>query len=393
MIANKEKSADKDKSICDYSELRRLRYFHGMLLDDKDFNAEQDYHTNKRRFLNRTLHGSGVVCGLDVNGEPKGRSIQITSGLALDCSGNEIWVPRPIPIDLAAILPCKEKSNQLECDEPAAGDDKVTSYWIGIRFDEKPSNPVSVYLPSGSCEERTCENSRWKEGFCIELLKECPKKTSPKPSLGLLEALCTCQTTPEFEKDYDPLCNDCGVLKDAALCKCKQLEKFCEQSVTCPECSCDKSCYVILGRIDVDKECRLKSICINDCRRYVLTGPMLQQMFVRVFAGAEKYLFMGDEPVKDVFASEMANNPIKALCWYLRHTLVEDGKLGWKLCGVKDKQGEEAAAQVARMRTDLDNLINKQPELIRSEVNKELKKIKINPLDKAGAVEPPKTRG
>ena len=40
------------------------------------------------------LHGSGVVCGLDIKGKKDGQWIEISSGLALDCSGNEIWVPK-----------------------------------------------------------------------------------------------------------------------------------------------------------------------------------------------------------------------------------------------------------------------------------------------------------
>ena len=76
MSANTDKCADKDKTFCDYNEFRRLRYFHGMLLDDKDFQAEQQYHAGKRRLLNRMLHGSGVVCGLDIKGKKDGQWIE-----------------------------------------------------------------------------------------------------------------------------------------------------------------------------------------------------------------------------------------------------------------------------------------------------------------------------
>src|SRR5688572_23700344 len=101
MSAKTETCANKDKSACDYNEFRRLRYFHGMLLDEKDFREEQQYHAGKRRLLNRMLHGSGVVCGLGLKGKKDTRWIEISSGLALDCSGNEIWVPKKKQIDLA----------------------------------------------------------------------------------------------------------------------------------------------------------------------------------------------------------------------------------------------------------------------------------------------------
>jgi hypothetical protein len=323
MSANTEKCADKDKAVCDYNEFRRLRYFHGMLLDDKDFQAEQQYHAGKRRLLNRMLHGSGVVCGLDLKGKKDGRWIEITSGLALDCSGNEIWVPKKQHIDLSSLLPPKDKPKSAECKEED-NDGDIKTYYIGIRYEEKPTNPVSVYLPSGSCEEKTCENSRYKEGFCIEIVDCCPEKYPA----GLLKSFCECEKgdQPDASKQ---LCGDCGEMPEGegrgndleAWCKCVRLEEWCEKSVECSECcSCDKPCYVVLGQIKVDKDCRLQAVCMNECRRYVLTGRLVQHMLLGVFGGAEDLLYAdvnGDEvPIPDV--GELVNNPIKALCWALR---------------------------------------------------------------------------
>src|SRR5262249_8563164 len=156
-----------------YNEFRRPRYFHGMLLTDKDFLAEQTYHAGKRRLLNRTLHGSGVVCGLDLNAQRGGQAIEVTPGLALDCCGNEIWVANAVSLDLAKLLPSKAASKgkciQESKPEDAGGEPK--SYYLGIRYEEKASDPVSVYLPGAGCEERTCDYSRNKEGFCLEIVE------------------------------------------------------------------------------------------------------------------------------------------------------------------------------------------------------------------------------
>ena len=46
--------------------LERNRYFYGKMLTARDFETEQRYFNNKRRLLNRTLYGAGVVCGLGV---------------------------------------------------------------------------------------------------------------------------------------------------------------------------------------------------------------------------------------------------------------------------------------------------------------------------------------
>ncbi len=69
---------------------KRINYYEGQVLTAADFRDEQDYHNGKRRLLNRCLHGSGVVCGLDVS--ILDRSVRIEPGLALDCCGREIYV-------------------------------------------------------------------------------------------------------------------------------------------------------------------------------------------------------------------------------------------------------------------------------------------------------------
>jgi hypothetical protein len=351
---NREKCADTDKSVCDYNEFRRLRYFHGMLLDDKDFSSEQEYHDHKRRFLNRMLHGSGVVCGLELNGKKDGRWIEVTSGLALDCSGNEIWVPRTTRIDLASLLPPKEKGkNQAECEDKDAAP-KPNTYYIGIRYEEKPTNPVSVYLPSGGCEERTCENSRYKEGYCVEIVQCCPEKYPD----GLLKKFCGCPEQFTRPEEVMASCPSCYGLEDKKLCQCLELEKFCEQSVPCPECgSCDKPCSVVLGQITINPEDgRLVSVCLNECRQYVLTGRMLQHMFLGVLAGAEDFFYIktshGDITLPS--AGELAHNPIKALCWLLRYALIEGGDFKTTDCGKKkeeDRSGVEA--QMVEIRQEL----------------------------------------
>jgi len=387
MSANTEKCADKDKSVCDYNEFRRLKYFHGMLLDDKDFQAEQQYHAGKRRFLNRMLHGSGVVCGLELKGEKGKRWIQVTPGLALDCSGNEIWVPRDVKIDLASLLPPKNKpKGGDDCEKEDEGDGLKT-YYIGIRYDEKPTNPVSVYLPSGSCEERACENSRWKEGYCIEVVECCYPAENP----GLLDALCKCDGGT-YTGNYVDLCGKCGKdpskpdnpkgyaaqtdqNADEDYCKCMVVEEFCEQSIPCGECcSCEQPCHVILGQIKINKEtCVLETLCMNECRRYVLTGRFVQQLLLRVLGGPSNYLKIkvGNDEIKvPEKVGEFVYNPIKALCWWLTYSL--KGKIEWLYCKktpppeptvlLKQLQEESQRQQVvmAQLRTRLEHLEKRQ---------------------------------
>lgn len=347
MSAKTDKCSDNNKSVCDYNDFSRLRFFHGMLLDDKDFRVEQQYHANKRRFLNRMLHGSGVVCGLELHGEREKRSLTVTRGLALDCSGNEIWVPQDIPVDICSLLPPPKKGKGGPCDK--TDDGKPKSYYIGIRYQEKETNPVSVYLPSGSCEERTCENSRIKEGYCVEIVDCCVREEKKD---GVLKGLCDCENG-KAPGESKQICRDCGLLKNTnpgnqpdpdqtkGWCQCVVIEDFCERSPACAECCCcDDPCFVVLGRIELDDQCGLVSVCNNECRKYVLTPHLLRHMLIGVFNGFEQNVTftVNGQSVEPPTATTIADNPIKALCWVLDNLVVNKGDVNIINCGQREEK-------------------------------------------------------
>ena len=71
-----------------YFPCERNRYFYGKLLGVEDFELEQKYMNDKRRLINRFMHGCGVVCGLNVI--PVGPdAVSVEAGLALDFAGRE----------------------------------------------------------------------------------------------------------------------------------------------------------------------------------------------------------------------------------------------------------------------------------------------------------------
>lgn len=96
---------------CELAVPKRNNYFYGQLLDVHQFRLETEYHSYKRRLLNRLVLGWGVVCGLDVKRAENGDdSIIVTPGLAIDQHGNEIIVteqagPFPVPPDVVARAP------------------------------------------------------------------------------------------------------------------------------------------------------------------------------------------------------------------------------------------------------------------------------------------------
>src|SRR4051794_28059645 len=82
----------------------RNNYFFGKLMDVPDFDVEQPYVVDKFRRHHARLHGTGVVCGLEVvaHGTPacRDRYLVVKPGTALDCCGNEILVIDEEVIDI-----------------------------------------------------------------------------------------------------------------------------------------------------------------------------------------------------------------------------------------------------------------------------------------------------
>lgn len=80
---------------------QRVRYYFGQLLDVDDFVQEQAYHLAKSRRHNRSLHGWGIVAGLEVSAVGSGRrQVSVGPGFALDPCGNEISVSDPVVVDV-----------------------------------------------------------------------------------------------------------------------------------------------------------------------------------------------------------------------------------------------------------------------------------------------------
>jgi hypothetical protein len=78
--------------------LERVRFHQGQMLTAQDLQDEQDYFLEKARRHNRLLHGSGVVCGLEVKTE--GRKVLVQPGSAIDGTGRLIEHTGETQIDI-----------------------------------------------------------------------------------------------------------------------------------------------------------------------------------------------------------------------------------------------------------------------------------------------------
>ena len=96
---------------CKLKQPENVKFFSGQLLNVADFDQEKNYFNEKRHLLNRAIHGSGIVCGLELTKielikencicGPEGTVetisrwiAELSAGVALDCLGREIIVSK-----------------------------------------------------------------------------------------------------------------------------------------------------------------------------------------------------------------------------------------------------------------------------------------------------------
>jgi len=99
--------------------LERPRFFAGQLLTEAELNSEQAYLLAKNRLHNKYLHGSGVVCGLEVVCHQCDGFVRVKSGYAIDPCGNDVIVCKDVDFNVIdAIQKCvdaRKRSTNDDC--------------------------------------------------------------------------------------------------------------------------------------------------------------------------------------------------------------------------------------------------------------------------------------
>ena len=140
----------------------RNKYYYGMLLSVEDFNSEQKYMNDKRRLVNRLVHGIGVVSGLNVVAIDD-QTISVESGLAFDNTGREIIVDSPVTKKLSMIKGYETAMSRgsnayvylcLEYTEGEKGNSYDISSADGAAEHDKIREGYSLYLTSSEPDDR-----------------------------------------------------------------------------------------------------------------------------------------------------------------------------------------------------------------------------------------------
>ncbi|QDT98540.1 hypothetical protein [Gimesia aquarii] len=135
----------------------RNRYFQGKRLTPAALQTEQDYNLQRRRLINRSIHGWGVVGGFDVS-KPNAQGFDISKGFALDQCGRELCRIEHgiVKYDEIKLLNNKGKEILGEVKEKILeifSDSSDLSSQVKKQFSEKEPKTVSRWLLSAHYAE------------------------------------------------------------------------------------------------------------------------------------------------------------------------------------------------------------------------------------------------
>jgi hypothetical protein len=172
---------------CEPQTPLRNHYFFGKLMDVPDFDVEQQYLVEKFKRHHRRLHGTGVICGLEVvahaNPACRDRYVVVQPGAALDCCGNEILALNEEVLDLHD-FPEIAKLIQDEADE-GDGEDHVLQFCV--RYRECPTEEVPVLYDECGCDDTRCAPNRILETYAFEVRVDPPLPAPAVPVAPVLE--------------------------------------------------------------------------------------------------------------------------------------------------------------------------------------------------------------
>lgn len=146
-----------------YFPFERNKYYYGKLLTEQDFIQEQSYMNDKRRMINRFIHGVGVAAGLNVV-EVDEKSISVEAGLALDFSGREIVVDTPVMLRLSTIDSFEAVVEQGSRDYA----------YLCIEYEEHDIIPAHNVASGGMYQSGSTDYDKCREGYRLYLTDQEP---------------------------------------------------------------------------------------------------------------------------------------------------------------------------------------------------------------------------
>jgi hypothetical protein len=155
---------------CKARALVRNHYFTGKLLVERDFTDEQWFFREKIRLHHQRLHGTGVVCGLEIRQYPNAncqdRLVILRPGSAVDCCGHDILVAHEETFDITSI-PAVNALIQ-------AQDAKAHVLEFCLSWRECPTEEIPVLYDECGCDDTQCAPNRILESFSLDVIVDPP---------------------------------------------------------------------------------------------------------------------------------------------------------------------------------------------------------------------------
>jgi hypothetical protein len=232
-----------EETLCSLQTFERNRYFYGKPMTVSDFEAEQRYLIGKQRYVNRLVHGAGVLCGLQVTlpagFDAESPTVEVAEGAALDCCGNLIVVSRSSTVEVKGDF------------------DPQKLNYLFIKYAECSKHPVMLAANGSSCEEVCCYN-RIQETFEVVASTTAPGGGTTPPPQAAQQKTTTGGAAP------DP----------ATVCRGLTEKYYQENLKTCPGCD---DPLVFLVALDA-KEANIDEAETAKYRSVVFNNSMLHEL-------------------------------------------------------------------------------------------------------------------
>ncbi|MFL6332147.1 MAG: hypothetical protein ACJ754_02280 [Pyrinomonadaceae bacterium] len=226
-----------EETRCSLQTFERNRYFYGKPMTVSDFEAEQRYLIGKHRYINRLVHGAGVLCGLQVT-IPTGfnaerPTVELAEGAALDCCGNLIVVSRSSTAEVKGEFGLKGFN------------------YLYLKYAECSKQPVMLAANGSSCEEVCCYN-RIQETFEVVASRTAPAAVEAAPAASSPRAAASGEATPDAE----------------TVCRALTEQYYQEHLKTCPGCD-DPLVFLaaldpVKGEVDETETAKYRSVVYNN---------------------------------------------------------------------------------------------------------------------------------
>jgi hypothetical protein len=155
---------------CEPYPVLRNHWFLGKLVTPRDLTDEHRYLAQKLRLHHQRLHGTGIVCGLEIRQHDKrlcqDRLVYLEPGSAIDCCGHDILVLERDVIDLEGFAAFRELVQ--------AGGEQPHVLRLCLRYRECPTEEVPVLFDECACDDSECAPNRIFETYAVDLVIDPP---------------------------------------------------------------------------------------------------------------------------------------------------------------------------------------------------------------------------